>query len=125
METYMKSLLLLIPTGLLVSSMALAGPWGPVGAGQSPAAAGLAAAGYTAGSSPGAGYVAHGDLSSGVAPHTGSRVTLSPKEERKLRALSTLRDEGLKLQKADGGKLTSEHYAYLQGKLDAINAKYR
>ena len=34
--------------------------------------------------------------------------------------LVTLRDEGLKLREADGGTLTEEHRAYLQGKLDRI-----
>ena len=46
-----------------------------------------------------------------------------PVMSKKMRALLTLRDEGLKLQKADGGKLTPEHYAYLQTKLDAIQSR--
>jgi hypothetical protein len=37
-------------------------------------------------------------------------------------ALEALRAEGLKLRDADGGKLTPEHEAYLQTKLNAINA---
>lgn len=37
-------------------------------------------------------------------------------------ALMALRAEGLRLRDADGGKLTPEHEAYLQAKLDAINA---
>lgn len=42
--------------------------------------------------------------------------------DRKRDALLALRSEGLKLRTADGGTLTSEHQAYLQKKLDAINA---
>ncbi|HUO91962.1 MAG TPA: hypothetical protein VMU22_03530 [Rhizomicrobium sp.] len=41
---------------------------------------------------------------------------------KKHNALLALRAEGLKLRDADGGKLTPEHEAYLQAKLDAINA---
>ena len=41
---------------------------------------------------------------------------------QKLRALH---DEGVKMQEADGGKLTDEHRAYLQAKLDAIIAEAR
>jgi hypothetical protein len=47
-------------------------------------------------------------------------VVISPKA-RQLRQLRIL---ALKLQKADGGTLTAEHYAMLQTKLDAINAAY-
>ena len=36
--------------------------------------------------------------------------------------LLALREEGLKLRDADGGTLTAEHRAYLQAKLDALNA---
>jgi len=41
---------------------------------------------------------------------------------KKRNALLALRAEGLKLRDADGGKLTPEHEAYLQTRLDAINA---
>lgn len=35
-------------------------------------------------------------------------------------AILAVREEGLKLQAADGGKLTDAHRAYLQAKLDAV-----
>ena len=37
-------------------------------------------------------------------------------------AIMALRAEGLKLQAADGGKLTEAHRTYLQAKFDAIRA---
>jgi hypothetical protein len=42
--------------------------------------------------------------------------------ERKMYALRMLREEGLRLQAADGGKLTEAHRAYLDAKLKAIKA---
>jgi len=42
----------------------------------------------------------------------------------KVQALLDLREEGLRLREADGGTLTEEHRAYLQKKLDAIQAEY-
>jgi hypothetical protein len=42
-----------------------------------------------------------------------------------MRKLRDLREEGLAMQEADGGKLTDEHRAYLQGKLDAITAELK
>ena len=46
------------------------------------------------------------------------------KRQAELRGkLLALRDEGLKLREADGGTLTAEHRAYLQAKLDALNAQ--
>jgi len=39
---------------------------------------------------------------------------------RKKHALEAVRDEALKQQAADGGKLTEEHRAEFQRKLDAI-----
>jgi hypothetical protein len=39
--------------------------------------------------------------------------------------LIALRDEGLRLRDADGGTLTDEHHAYLQGRLDAIRTEAR
>jgi hypothetical protein len=41
---------------------------------------------------------------------------------RKHDAILAIRDEGLKLQVADGGTLTDTHRAYLQAKLDAVRA---
>ncbi|MDE2163855.1 MAG: hypothetical protein KGL29_01830 [Alphaproteobacteria bacterium] len=41
----------------------------------------------------------------------------------KQRALYALREEGLRLQAADGGRLTPQHLAYLQAKLDAIQGR--
>lgn len=41
--------------------------------------------------------------------------------QKKHDALMALREEGLKLRDQDGGKLTPEHEAYLQAKLNAIN----
>lgn len=52
----------------------------------------------------------------------GGTYTTHPKSTRKLRALLELRGEGLKIQAEDGGTLTPEHRAYLQSKLDAIQA---
>ncbi|HKD23440.1 MAG TPA: hypothetical protein VKB71_15595 [Rhizomicrobium sp.] len=52
----------------------------------------------------------------------GLQRTLTSREIQKNKALMALRDEGLKLREADGGTLTPEHHAYLQAKLDAINA---
>ena len=101
----MKSLLVLIPTaGLLLSSAASAGP---------SAAAGLAARSFAMTAPASSGYVSQSGAMFGRIP--------SYKEHQ----LIALRDEGLKLQKADGGKLTPEHYAYLQSKLDAIQKKSR
>jgi hypothetical protein len=37
-------------------------------------------------------------------------------------AILAVREEGLKLQVADGGTLTDTHRAYLQAKLDAVRA---
>jgi hypothetical protein len=47
------------------------------------------------------------------------------KNQRIRYELIALRDEGLKLRDADGGSLTDEHRAYLQGKLDAIRTEAR
>jgi hypothetical protein len=52
----------------------------------------------------------------------GGTYTTHRESTRKLRALLDLRDEGLALQAGDGGALTPEHRAYLQKKLDAIQA---
>ncbi|HEY8696047.1 MAG TPA: hypothetical protein VIM02_00385 [Rhizomicrobium sp.] len=41
---------------------------------------------------------------------------------RKKLALMALREEGRRLQDADGGRLTESHRAYLQDKLDAIQS---
>jgi hypothetical protein len=43
-----------------------------------------------------------------------------PVQSRRMRALSELRSEGLKMREADGGTLTPEHAASLQSKLDRI-----
>jgi hypothetical protein len=40
-------------------------------------------------------------------------------DSQKRNAILAVREEGLKVQAADGGKLTEEHRAYLQAKLDA------
>lgn len=52
--------------------------------------------------------------------------SLDPEQQARMQkrhdALMALRAEGIKLRDADGGKLTPEHEAYLQAKLDAINA---
>jgi len=44
------------------------------------------------------------------------------KQTRKQHALKEVRDEALKQQAADGGKLTDEHRAEFQRKLDSIRA---
>lgn len=52
-------------------------------------------------------------------PHD-DRWSKAPLSEEALKQIARLREEGLVLQKADGGKLTHEHRDYLQRKLDAI-----
>jgi hypothetical protein len=64
-------------------------------------------------------------LALGIAANTaGSGITapvIAPSHNlRRHDAVLALRDEGVKLQAADGGKLTDAHRAYLQAKLDAI-----
>lgn len=49
-------------------------------------------------------------------------VTSPSHNLRRHDAIMGLRDEGLKLQAADGGTLTDAHRAYLQAKFDAIRA---
>lgn len=44
------------------------------------------------------------------------------KQLRKQHALIAIRDEALKQQAADGGKLTEAHRAELQRKIDAVRA---
>lgn len=44
------------------------------------------------------------------------------KQTRKQHALKAIRDEALKQQAADGGKLTESHRAELQRKIDAVRA---
>ena len=52
-----------------------------------------------------------------------SQGSLDPyKQMRKQHALKELRDEALKQQTADGGKLTDEHRAEFQRRMDAIRA---
>lgn len=51
-------------------------------------------------------------------------ISKRPRFSKKMGALLRLRDEGLKLREEDGGMLTEEHRAYLQSKLDAIQAKW-
>jgi len=46
--------------------------------------------------------------------------TYYPNERRKRNAILAVRREGLKMQTADGGKLTEAHRVYLQAKLDAV-----
>jgi hypothetical protein len=120
METRMKAFLALLTTvGLSAGSVAVAAP--PYGGsqGQSPIAAGLAAGSMSpSGNGTYSGWVTHGSTPGALK---------SPKERALLDLwdLWDLRNEGLKLQRADGGQLTPEHYAYLQNKLDAIHAKLR
>jgi hypothetical protein len=58
----------------------------------------------------------------GPAP-SNSQGSLDPyKQMRKQHALKAIRDEALKQQAADGGKLTDEHRAEFQRKLDAVRA---
>ena len=40
-------------------------------------------------------------------------------------AIRELREEALALQESDGGTITPEHLAYVQERLDTINAGYR
>jgi hypothetical protein len=50
----------------------------------------------------------------------GIRWEQRPLSDEALKQLAHLRDEGLVLQKLDGGKLSRAHRDYLQQKLDAI-----
>jgi hypothetical protein len=47
-------------------------------------------------------------------------MTTPSHQLRRHEAIIAVREEGLKLQAADGGKLTDSHRAYLQAKLDAV-----
>ncbi|MFL6690899.1 MAG: hypothetical protein ACJ8IR_12055 [Alphaproteobacteria bacterium] len=47
-------------------------------------------------------------------------MTTPSHQLRRHDAIIAVREEGLKLQAADGGKLTDTHRAYLQAKLDAV-----
>jgi hypothetical protein len=105
----MKSLLVLVPAcSLLVAPAALAGS---------------GSSGAMGGGAPLAGQ--HAPLNLGYqSPYAG---VLEPAANyyglpHKVRALLQLRREGLKLRDEDGGTLTPEHHAYLQAKLDAIQA---
>jgi hypothetical protein len=49
-------------------------------------------------------------------------VTAPSHSLRRHEAILAVREEGLKLQAADGGTLTDAHRAYLQAKLDAVRA---
>ena len=55
----------------------------------------------------------------------GANMVTSPvtnsyaQQYRKRQAILAVREEGLRLRAADGGKLTDTHRAYLQAKLDA------
>jgi hypothetical protein len=60
--------------------------------------------------------------SAGGATGLTSPVTMPSHQLRKHDAILAIRDEGLKLQVADGGTLTDTHRAYLQAKLDAVRA---
>jgi len=55
----------------------------------------------------------------------GADTELDRRREHLHAELLALRDEGLKLRKADGGTLTRDHRAYLQKKLDRLNAEAR
>ena len=62
-------------------------------------------------------------ISSGASASDGGRcLTLTDPTcpSRTTRQLAKLRDEALDMQRSDGGKLTPEHRAVLQAKLDAI-----
>ncbi|MBV9571593.1 MAG: hypothetical protein JO056_10175 [Alphaproteobacteria bacterium] len=58
--------------------------------------------------------------SSGSANRLTTPVAAPSTSLRRHEAIMAVRDEGLKLQAADGGKLTDAHRAYLQAKLDAV-----
>ena len=49
-------------------------------------------------------------------------VTAPSHQLRRHDAILAIREEGLKLQAADGGTLSDVHRAYLQAKLDAVRA---
>lgn len=56
----------------------------------------------------------------GITPPDSNRIWFARRPEQAQRQLAQLRAEGLLLQKADGGSLTSGHRAYLQQKLNTI-----
>ncbi len=85
------------------------GSHGP-GAANSFAATSNGLAGSAGGGSP-AVSLQRGD---GAVPPRQTRAQMA-------RALTDLRVEGLKLQRQDGGKLTQEHRALLQARLNTIN----
>jgi hypothetical protein len=97
----MKSVSYAVLGLLFCSSSVLAASAGsassPIGAGK--------------GATPAESYMEHGDIYKGLPARLHS-----PKSQ----ALFDLREEGLKLQAADGGALTGPHRAYLQARLDAI-----
>ena len=49
-------------------------------------------------------------------------ITRHASQLRRHDAILAVREEALKLQAADGGKLTDAHRAYLQARLDAVRA---
>jgi hypothetical protein len=62
-------------------------------------------------------------ISTGASASDGGRcLTLTDPScpSRTTRQLAKLRDEALDMQRSDGGKLTPEHRAVLQAKIDAI-----
>ena len=60
---------------------------------------------------------------SNMAAPSNAQGSLDPyKQLRKQHAIMAIRDEALKQQAADGGKLTDAHRAEFQRKLDAVRA---
>ena len=61
-------------------------------------------------------------VAAGAAAGIAAPVAVPSHNLRRHDAIMSLREEGVKLQAADGGKLTDAHRAYLQAKFDAIRA---
>ena len=96
-------------TALLLSSL-----YAGVGA-----AAGIGAHGAMPATAAAPTVTMHQNFSFPATPHD-IRWEQRPLSEEALKQLAHLRDEGLVLQKLDGGKLSHAHRDYLQQKLDAI-----
>ena len=133
-ETYMKIYALVLSLCILgVASVGMAaGPGsGGGGAGHGGSAVHGGGSGYAGGVRPGS----HGGAvnsfaatSNGLAgSSSGAGPTVVPQRgfgalpTQRNKALMTLRAEGLRIRQQDGGKLTQEHRAALQARLNRIN----
>jgi hypothetical protein len=105
---------------------------GAASAGMAAAPGSAAGSGYAGGVSPGShgpgvansfASTWHGlaGSSGGSSPTVSAQRGIGAVPTRQNKALMDLRAEGLKLRQQDGGKLTQEHRAMLQARLNTIN----